>query len=143
MAHLGANRGTARFVPARVPHSCSPGGIGNALAREFHVRGLRVFATARTLSNISELEELGMDTLQLDVTDAESVEACAAQVEKMLGGKGLDYLVNNAGICRLLAQNNSRVPLRLYGKDTFILSAKGDTGVATSDRVLMRRGQAT
>ena len=66
-----------------------------------------------------------MDTLQLDVTDADSVQACAARVEKMLGGKGLDYLVNNAGICRSLTQNNPRVALRLYGEGIIYTICEG------------------
>ena len=112
-----------------MPRSCSPGGIGNALAREFHRRGLRVFATARTLSSISDLEELGMETLQLDVTDAESVAACAAQAEKRLGGKGLDYLVNNAGICRLQTRNDPRAsPRRLYGEGNVYTVCEGRGG---------------
>ncbi|KAJ6015718.1 hypothetical protein N7540_010309 [Penicillium herquei] len=76
---------------------CSPGGIGNALAREFHHNGLRVLATARKTETISDLKELGIETLSLVVDDLESVKACRTQVETLLGDKGLDYLVNNAG----------------------------------------------
>ncbi|KAJ5747979.1 uncharacterized protein N7511_009675 [Penicillium nucicola] len=75
---------------------CSPGGIGNSFAREFHRNGLRVLATARDASSISDLAELGIETLSLTVDDSESVKACFADVEKRLGDKGLDYLVNNA-----------------------------------------------
>ncbi|KAJ6080003.1 hypothetical protein N7467_009756 [Penicillium canescens] len=76
---------------------CSPGGIGNSLAREFHRNGLRVLATARDASSLSDLAELGIETLSLVVDDPENVKACFADVEKRLGDKGLDYLVNNAG----------------------------------------------
>ena len=41
-------------------HRCSPGGIGHALAKEFHSRGLQVFATVRTVDKISDLKELGI-----------------------------------------------------------------------------------
>jgi 1-acylglycerone phosphate reductase len=75
---------------------CSPGGIGNSLAREFHRSGLHVLATARDAANIADLAELGMETLSLVVDDPESVKACFADVETRLGDKGLDYLVNNA-----------------------------------------------
>lgn len=75
---------------------CSPGGIGNSLAREFHRHGLRVLATARDASSVSDLAELGIETLSLTVDDLENVKACFADVEKRLGDKGLDYLVNNA-----------------------------------------------
>jgi 1-acylglycerone phosphate reductase len=76
---------------------CSTGGIGNSLAREFHRNGLRVFATARDAKNIDDLAALGIETLDLVVDDEQSVKSCCAEVEKRLGGKGLDFLVNNAG----------------------------------------------
>lgn len=75
---------------------CSPGGIGNSLAREFHRSGLRVLATARDAANVADLADLGIETLSLVVDDLESVKACFADVETRLGDKGLDYLVNNA-----------------------------------------------
>ncbi|KAL9026227.1 MAG: hypothetical protein Q9196_005069 [Gyalolechia fulgens] len=73
-----------------------PGGIGNALAREFHSRGLRVLATARTAEAIKDLADLGIITLSLDVTSEEGINVCKAEVLERTGG-GLDYLVNNAG----------------------------------------------
>ncbi|KAF4630632.1 hypothetical protein G7Y89_g7506 [Cudoniella acicularis] len=75
---------------------CAPGGIGNALAREFHSKGCHVVATARKSSDISDLEEVGMSTLSLDVTNAESISAAKKAVEELGGGR-LDILVNNAG----------------------------------------------
>ena len=41
------------------------------------------------------MAEMGMTTLALDVTDAESIKMCHAQVAELTGGK-LDILVNNA-----------------------------------------------
>jgi 1-acylglycerone phosphate reductase len=55
-----------------------------------------VLATARDASSVSDLAELGIETLSLTVDDLENVKACFADVEKRLGDKGLDYLVNNA-----------------------------------------------
>lgn len=77
-------------------YSCSPGGIGNSLAREFHRNGLRVFATARQAATIADLADSGIETLSLVVDDQESIKACFAEVQTRLGDKGLDYLVNNA-----------------------------------------------
>jgi 1-acylglycerone phosphate reductase len=85
---------------------CSPGGIGNSLAREFHRKGLRVLATARDAASIADLAELGLETLSLVVDDSESVKACFADVKARLGDKGLDYLVNNAGRSMSTAWNN-------------------------------------
>jgi len=55
-----------------------------------------VFATARDAKTIEELEALGIDTLSLVVDDEDSVRFCYEEVERRLGEKGLDYLVNNA-----------------------------------------------
>ncbi|RAO73776.1 uncharacterized protein BHQ10_009788 [Talaromyces amestolkiae] len=76
---------------------CSPGGIGNSLAREFYRHGLRVFATARDAQHIQDLDAIGIETLSLVVDSEESIKACFEEVSKRLDTKGLDYLVNNAG----------------------------------------------
>ncbi|RAL63921.1 hypothetical protein DID88_003109 [Monilinia fructigena] len=75
---------------------CSEGGIGDALARSFHCKGLRVFATARNILKIEHLKKLGLDTLPLDVTDATSIKAAVERVKLETGGT-LDFLVNNSG----------------------------------------------
>ncbi|EXJ58039.1 oxidoreductase [Cladophialophora yegresii CBS 114405] len=82
---------------------CSPGGIGHALARAFHARGLRVFATARTTQQINDLSLVqGIETLPLVVDDDESILSCYAQVEQLTEARGLDYLVNNAGVSYIM-----------------------------------------
>ncbi|KAJ7938472.1 NAD(P)-binding protein [Mycena leptocephala] len=75
---------------------CSAGGIGYELAKEYHSKGLRVIATARRLDALIDLAALGLETLQLDVTKIESVQAGRVHVESLTGGT-LDILVNNAG----------------------------------------------
>ncbi|KAF2458439.1 hypothetical protein BDY21DRAFT_385451 [Lineolata rhizophorae] len=87
--------------PGRSPKSvlitgCSKGGIGDALAQEFKSRGLRVFATARNPAKIEHLKELGCDTLLLDVTSQQSIDAAVKSVSDATLGT-LDILVNNAG----------------------------------------------
>ncbi|KAG0135283.1 hypothetical protein HOY82DRAFT_601053 [Tuber indicum] len=73
-------------------------GIGGSLAKEFHLRGYRVFATARDLTTVQELsEKYSIETLYLDVTSTESVRAAAEEISRRAGGK-LDVLVNNAGL---------------------------------------------
>ena len=75
---------------------CSEGGIGHALALEWHKQGYRVFATARKLSAMADLEKAGIETLAMDVTDTTSLQSVKEQVEKRTGGT-LDVLINNAG----------------------------------------------
>ena len=58
--------------------------------------GCHVIATARNRDVIADLQEMGMDTLSLEVTSTESVASAKAKVEKLTGGRGLDILVNNA-----------------------------------------------
>ena len=58
--------------------------------------GLRVFATARSASVLSDLQELGCETLDLEVDKTESIAALKQDIIKRTGGR-LDYLFNNAG----------------------------------------------
>jgi 1-acylglycerone phosphate reductase len=75
---------------------CSAGGIGDALAQSFHRRGLRVFATARNLSKVQHLKDMGLEVVELDVTDTRSRESAVEHVMASTGGT-LDILINNAG----------------------------------------------
>ena len=73
---------------------CSSG-IGHAAATYLADRGHRVYATARRIESIEDLERTGCKTLALDVTDEPSMRAAVAEVESSEGG--IDALVNNAG----------------------------------------------
>lgn len=77
---------------------CSAGGIGAAIALLLARKGHHVFATARNTSKLSEeLTTLSNVTvLSLDVTSMSSVMAAAKAVSE--SGRGLDVLVNNAGL---------------------------------------------
>ena len=61
-----------------------------------------VFAAYRT--NTEELQKLvsssqgRVQAVQLDVASDESAKKAASQVEESLSGKGLDVLINNAGV---------------------------------------------
>ena len=57
--------------------------------------GTRVYATARKLETLADLEAKGCRTMALDVTDEASMEAAVARIEEEAGG--VDALVNNAG----------------------------------------------
>jgi 1-acylglycerone phosphate reductase len=76
---------------------CSKGGIGHSLALEWHSRGYRVFATARRLEVMSDLQEVGIECLKMDVTDTTSLKKIKEEVEQKTGGT-LDVLINNAGL---------------------------------------------
>lgn len=73
---------------------CSSG-IGRATALHLAARGNTVYATARRLDAIADLESSGCRTLALDVLDEQSMRAAVAAVEAEHGAVGA--LVNNAG----------------------------------------------
>ncbi len=73
---------------------CSTG-IGRAAAERLAAGGHTVYATARRLEAIADLEHIGCRTLALDVLDEDSMQAAVATVEGEHGAVGA--LVNNAG----------------------------------------------
>lgn len=75
---------------------CTPGGIGHALALEFHSQGHTVIATARNPSTISSLSEKGIHALALEATSDSSIQSLFKAVSNLTNGK-LDILINNAG----------------------------------------------
>ncbi len=73
---------------------CSTG-IGRATAQRLAQGGWTVYATARRLESIADLEQAGCRTLALDVTDEQSMRTAVATVQDVQGAVGV--LVNNAG----------------------------------------------
>lgn len=69
-------------------------GIGLALVREFTAHGHDVIATARDPASAGDLKATGAELHALDVSDPASI---AALVEA-LGGRPIDFLINNAGL---------------------------------------------
>ena len=56
---------------------CSTG-IGRATAERLARSGMSVYATARKLDSIADLQQAGCKTLALDVTDEESMKAAVS-----------------------------------------------------------------
>lgn len=75
-------------------------GIGRAIALFFAQRGWLVFAGVRKTADAQALSGLHarIAPVMLDVTDAALVAAAVETVSARLGGRGLDALVNNAGV---------------------------------------------
>ena len=73
---------------------CSTG-IGRATAEHLAARGWTVYATARKLDSIRDLEARGCGLLEVDVTDEELMAGAVRAVEEAEGAVGV--LVNNAG----------------------------------------------
>jgi NAD(P)-dependent dehydrogenase (short-subunit alcohol dehydrogenase family) len=73
---------------------CSSG-IGAATAAHLADKGWTVYATARRVETLADLEAKGCKTLALDVTDEASCRAAVEAVEAAEGAVGV--LINNAG----------------------------------------------
>ncbi|EFX02869.1 short chain dehydrogenase reductase [Grosmannia clavigera kw1407] len=83
-------------------------GLGLALTKELvslpAAQVSMIFACARgdapPLHDIAKASHGRVVVIKLDVTDQASIKTAASQVETALGGKGLDVLINNAGVCQ-------------------------------------------
>jgi len=84
----------ARRAQVALVTGCSSG-IGRATALRLRQDGHVVYATARRIETLAELEAAGCETLALDVTSEESRRAAVGEIESRHGAVGV--LVNNAG----------------------------------------------
>ncbi|MEZ9929068.1 SDR family oxidoreductase [Vibrio breoganii] len=73
---------------------CSSG-IGYHCAKQLHHLGYTVIASCRSSEDVSRLNNEGLNCVQLDVTDAESIHSGLAEALEITGGR-LDALFNNA-----------------------------------------------
>lgn len=73
---------------------CSTG-IGRATALRLVAAGWTVYASARSVETLKDLEAAGCKTLALDVNDEVSMQAAVRTVEEAEGAVGV--LINNAG----------------------------------------------
>lgn len=74
-------------------------GIGHAIVRTFHSAGWEVFTLARTpFSTACPWAEGIIKHIEADLGDQAATERTIATLLERLGGRGLNALVNNAGI---------------------------------------------
>lgn len=72
---------------------CSSG-IGRCVATGLVKRGYRVFASVRKVEDVRVLEDEGLECVQLDLADSESIRSAVGEVLARTGGQ-LDALFNN------------------------------------------------
>ncbi|MDX1697591.1 MAG: SDR family NAD(P)-dependent oxidoreductase, partial [Thiohalobacterales bacterium] len=72
---------------------CSSG-IGYAVAHGLHERGYRVFATARKAADVERLLAEGLESVQLDLDDTQSINAAVREILGRTGNR-LDALFHN------------------------------------------------
>jgi NADP-dependent 3-hydroxy acid dehydrogenase YdfG len=86
---------TNKNLPVVLITGCSSG-HGEALAKLFIKNGYPTYASARKLESIEGLKKLGCETLQIDVTDYDTIHKAVETIEHTHGSVGI--LVNNAAI---------------------------------------------
>lgn len=72
---------------------CSSG-IGHAVALGLHDKGYRVFASARKRADVARLQQQGLESVQLDLDDSQSIKRVVEQVLAETNGE-LYALFNN------------------------------------------------
>jgi NAD(P)-dependent dehydrogenase (short-subunit alcohol dehydrogenase family) len=73
---------------------CSSG-IGLCVTEGLKSRGYRVFASARKAEDVEMLQQRGLEALQLDLADSDSINRAVDEILQRTGGT-LDALFNNA-----------------------------------------------
>ena len=70
-------------------------GIGKATAKKLLQEGYTVYATARRVERMRDIEDMGGNALEMDITREEDVVACVERINEEQ--RGVDILINNAG----------------------------------------------
>lgn len=118
-------------------------GMGAMKAKKLADRGWQVFAGVLPGANTSELgNSPNIIKVDQDVTSDESITASAQTVAEHLGGKGLDLLINNAGIADIgtgpIEGINIKETRRLFDVNTF-----GMLSVVQAFLPMIRKGAPT
>ncbi|PAK79930.1 oxidoreductase [Lentilactobacillus parakefiri] len=71
-------------------------GIGMQIAKNLYRNGMEVYALARRVYAMNELDDLGIHTMHLDVVDHDEIDRVVSEIVAKTGR--IDVLVNNAGI---------------------------------------------
>jgi NAD(P)-dependent dehydrogenase (short-subunit alcohol dehydrogenase family) len=100
--HSGSeNEGEMAMTTQTILITGATAGIGRFAALYLARKGHRVFASGRNEAALAKLRAdaagFPLETVRLDVTDAKSIEAAAAEILRRTNGRGIDALVNNAG----------------------------------------------
>jgi len=116
-------------------------GLGFRLSGHLAARGWRVFAGVRRAEDetrVRALHPAGILPVRLDVTDPGSVAEAARFIEAGCDGRGLDALVNNAGIA--VAGPVEGVPLEDWRRQ-FEVNVLGVVAVTQAVLPLVRRAR--
>lgn len=105
-----------------------------------------VFATSRSEQPPAPLQKL-IDSsngrvihVQMQITEPSSVEKVASQVDKVLAGKGLDVLINNAGIMPI-SPGGTAAMKNADLQEAFAVNVEAVHNVTTGFLPSLRKGQ--
>jgi len=118
-------------------------GIGWATSLELAEKGWRVFAVVRKEADAKKLRDASsgkITTVIMDIVDYESVKRGAREIEKALGGAGLDALFNNAGIS--VQGPLEIIPIELFEQQIRV-NVFGHVFVTQTFLPLIRKAQGT
>ncbi|KAK4641211.1 hypothetical protein QC761_610380 [Podospora bellae-mahoneyi] len=121
-------------------------GFGLALVKELLAlptsKVSKIIASSRSdssaLSEVVNSSSGRAEWVKLDVTDQESIKKAAAETEAKLGGKGLDVLINNAGICEYAFQGIKSMDNL---SSSFLVNVQGVHWVTQAFFPLLEKGQ--
>ena len=105
---------------------CSSG-IGLCAARILQTRGWQVFASARDAADVERLKGEGLNAVQLDLTEPDSISMALDWVLKQTGGT-LDALFNNGAFAIPAALEDLSRNALAYQLDTGLLGMAYDDG---------------
>ncbi len=88
------SKSDSQFADRAVLITGCSSGIGYCAALGLHQRGYRVFATARHANDVARLSHLGLESLQLDLSDSKSIHGAVDEILDRTGQK-LYALFNN------------------------------------------------
>lgn len=106
-ADLNAQTSASESVPKTVLITGASTGIGRKITERLAASGWRVYAGARKPADLEQLARIpNVQAVTLDVTNAADIAAAVQRVTK--DGRGLDALVNNAGVALTAPLANTR-----------------------------------
>ena len=109
-------------------------GLGRAVAIKLAAKGYRVFGTARSETDATDVEKTSAGNAEMTLTDITDQRAVTAWVEKVsneLGERGLDVLISNAGTLTPDPWKSSRWTTQTRVRSERLRCAGGDQPVSS------------
>ncbi|KAI0353821.1 NAD(P)-binding protein [Trametes cingulata] len=103
------------------------------------VAGCRTPSKATALNALAESNKGRVHVVQLDIADRKSVTDSVPKVTEALGGKGIDYIINNAGVSQGGEDRAFNMDLGALER-TFHINVAGSAHVSQAFLPLLEKG---